>query len=151
MKIEVTYGECMQNVRRVIADGTALNTLAAMVAAQGGNRDWILDPALFPKAKYSKTVTAPQNGYIVRVDTEGYGIASLLLGAGRNTKDDVIDMAAGISLCAKTGDRINQGDPIAILYSEDESRFEAAEKRLLEATEFGASAPAEDTIKKPLF
>lgn len=138
-----TYGECEQNVRRVIADGTALRTLVAMVEAQGGNRDWILDPSQFPKAKYSKTVTAPQDGYILRVDAEGYGVASLLLGAGRNTKDDMIDMAAGIRLYAKTGDRVTQGDPIAILYSEQENRLEDAAKRLLEATEFGTHAPDE--------
>ena len=136
-----SYEECMQIVRRVIADGTALNTLAAMVEAQGGNRDWILHPKHFPKAKYAKTVTAPKDGYITRVDTEGYGVASLLLGAGRNTKNDVIDMAAGIRLCAKTGDRVKQGDPIAVLYSEDKSRFDAAEKQLLEATKIGTDAP----------
>ncbi len=136
-----SYEECEANARRVIANGEALRTLANMVAAQGGNRDWILHPEKFPKARYQKTVTAPQDGYIVGVDTEGYGMASLLLGAGRNTKDDVIDYTAGIYLHAKTGDPIQKGQPIATLYSQTETGFEAAEKRLLEATRFGDTAP----------
>jgi pyrimidine-nucleoside phosphorylase len=114
-----------------------------MVDAQGGNRDWILHPELFPTATYSKAVLAPRNGYIASVDTEGYGIASLLLGAGRNTKEDTIDFAAGIRLCAKTGDFVKAGDPIAILYAEKESCFARAEAKLLEATHLGDVPPAE--------
>ncbi len=135
------YEECESNVRRVIATGEALQTFANMAEAQGGNKNWILHPEHFPKAKYQKEVTAPQDGYIVGSDTEGYGMASLLLGAGRNTKDDVIDYTAGIYLHAKTGDPVHKGDPIATLYSQTEARLEDAEKRLLEATQFGDTAP----------
>ena len=141
-----SYEECERNVRRVLENGEALQTLANMVQAQGGDREWILHPESFPKAKYSKTVTAPKDGYILRVDTEGYGIAGLLLGAGRNTKDDAIDFAAGIRLCAKTGDRVKSGDPIAVLYAESEERFAAAEKRLLESTQIGKTAPSKTPL-----
>ncbi len=136
-----SYEECKANVRRVISNGDALQTLATMVEAQGGNKDWILHPENFPKAQYQKEVKAPQNGYILDVDTEGYGMASLLLGAGRNTKDDVIDYTAGILLHAKTGDPVQKGQPIATLYSQTETGFAAAEKRFLEATHIGQTAP----------
>ena len=135
------YATCEGMARGAIADGTALQTLVRMVEAQSGNGDWILNPEKFPKAKYSYTVTAGEDGYIVSVDTESYGAASLLLGAGRNTKEDVIDMAAGIRLCAKTGEYVKAGDPIAVLYSERESGFKSAEERLLKATRIGAKAP----------
>lgn len=135
------YAECEGMAKEAIANGSALQTLVDMVEAQGGNGEWIRHPENFPKAKFSHTVRAKESGYIVRVDTESYGAASLILGAGRNTKEDVIDAAAGIYLCAKTGDYVNAGDPIATLYSEKESNFKAAEARLLQATRIGANAP----------
>ena len=137
------YATCENMVRTAIADGTGLNMLAKMVKAQGGNEAWILNPEQFPTAKYSREVTAQKDGYIVGVDTEGYGVASLLLGAGRNTKEDVIDFAAGIILKAKTGDFVKKGDTIAVLYSDKETGFDGAEARLLAATRIGQEKPQE--------
>lgn len=132
---------CEADVRRVIADGSALDTLAAMVRAQGGDPDWIYHTEHFPTAPYRREVKAPRDGYIVHVDCEGYGIAALLLGAGRNTKEDVIDPAAGILLSVKTGDIVHAGDVIATLCTSEKERLEAAEQRLLEATEIGDECP----------
>ena len=140
------YEECEKMVKQSIANGSALQTFADMVAAQGGNKEWILNPELFPKAKYSHTVTARTSGYITGVDTESYGVASLLLGAGRNTKEDVIDPAAGICLIAKTGDFVEEGDPIATLYSEKQTGFAAAEERILSATKIGETAPKKEPL-----
>ena len=140
------YAACERMARGAIADGSALKTLADMAAAQGGDKAWIFEPENFPKAKYSYTVTAPTDGYIVGVDTESYGVASLLLGAGRNTKKDKIDPAAGIVLCKKTGDFVKAGDALAILYSEKQSAFEAAATRVVNATTIGKKPPEE----KPL-
>ena len=140
------YDFCESAVRRVIASGEALDKLAAMVRAQGGDESWIYHPEKFPKARYSHTVCATRTGYITHVNTEDYGVASLLLGAGRSTKEDVIDLTAGLYLHAKTGDFVNAGDPIATLYASDESRFAASEARLLAATEIGDTAPE----KRPL-
>ena len=77
------------------------------------------------------------------MDTEGYGTAALVLGAGRNTMEDKIDFAAGIHLIAKTGDRVRAGDPIATLYAANEGLFAAAEQRLLDATTISDEQPAE--------
>jgi len=136
-----SYEECERSVRRVIESKEALMTFANMVEAQGGNKEWILHPELFPKAPYSLEVKAETGGYITGVDTEGYGTASLLLGAGRNTKEDKIDFAAGIKLIKKTGDEVKTGDVIAVLYTSDESRLAPAAKRLLNATSIGAKKP----------
>ena len=133
---------CRADVNRVIESGEALATLARMVEAQGGDPAWIYDTEKFPKAAYTHTVLAPQDGFITHADAEGYGTAALLLGAGRNTKDDVIDYAAGIRLSAKTGDYLRKGEPLATLYANDERLFAAAESRLLAATEIGAAPPA---------
>lgn len=132
---------CEGKVREAIRSGRALETLAKMVKAQGGDDTVIYHPENFAKATHERTVVAPRDGYVVAVDTEGYGITSLLLGAGRNTMEDEIDYTAGIILRAKTGDYVRAGDPIATLYTCDESRFAAAERRLLDATTIGDEKP----------
>ena len=132
--------ECEQMAKQAISSGRALKTLVEMVKAQGGNHEYILNPALFKVADYSYEVKAPKSGYIYSVDTEGYGIASLLLGAGRNVKEDAIDFAAGIILRAKTGDFVNEGEVIATLYSEKNS-FESSAKKLLESTKICDTPP----------
>ncbi len=141
-----SYAECERMAKEAIENGSALQTFAKMAAAQGGNAEWVLHPELFPKAKFSVEVKSPVSGYIVGVDTESYGVASLLLGAGRNTKEDKIDMAAGIRLCKKTGDYVNAGDTLAVLYSEKESAFEVAKERLLRATKIETQPPKNEPL-----
>ncbi len=137
-----TFEQCVCDVKRVISDGSALNTLAKMVKAQGGDERVIYNPKLFEKAKFSRDVLVDREGYVSSVDTEGYGTAALVLGAGRNTKDDVIDFSAGIVLKKKTGDYVKRGDIIATLYSNDESKFSDSEKRLIAATVISDQKPA---------
>ncbi len=138
--------ECEAQVRRVLLDGSALETFARMVKAQGGDPEWIYHPQKFPRAAYEATVCAPRDGYIARVDTEGYGVSALLLGAGRNTKEDRIDMTAGIRLLAKTGDYVRAGEPIALLYTEKQERLASASQKLLEATVIEDNAPAKTSL-----
>ena len=135
------YLFCESEVRRVIESGEALSMLARMVAAQGGDERCVYDPGLLPQAVHSRTVYAPQSGYIARVNAEEYGLSALSLGAGRNTKEDVIDLTAGIRLHAKTGDYIKQGEPIATLYAKREECFEVASRILLSATVIEQTAP----------
>ena len=137
---------CEAEVRRVMTDGSALDTFAAMVKAQGGDPAWIYHPELFPAAPYSREVVAPADGYIVSVDCEGYGTAALLLGAGRNRKEDVIDPTAGILLRAKTGDAVTAGQVIATLYASQEELLDAAEDKLLASTVIGTDKP----VARPL-
>ncbi len=141
-----TYEECEANVKRVIKNGEALNTFARMVEAQGGNAEWILDPEKFPKAEFSREVKAPRSGYITSVNTEGYGTASLLLGAGRNTMADKIDFSAGITLVKKTGDKVCTGDTVAILYTSDKNKLANAEQCFLSATNITDKEPKKAPI-----
>ena len=138
-----TMEECEAMVKKAITDGSALETLAKMVKAQHGDDRVIYNPDLFEKAKYSREVKADKSGYIVRVDTEGYGVASLLLGAGRNTKEESIDFSAGITLVKKTGDKVEEGDVIAVMFTNDENRFPSAVDRFMKSTEIGQDKPEE--------
>lgn len=141
-----SYDFCEAEVKRVIADGSALDTFAKMVEAQGGDNSYIYDPDKFENAKYSLGVTAPSDGYIHSVDTEGYGIAALLLGAGRNTKEDKIDFSAGIVLNKKTGSFVHKGEVIATLYTNNEKCLGISCDKFLSSTLISAEKPAYRSI-----
>ncbi len=126
--------ECEKMVKKSIEDGSALETLAKMVEAQGGDKSVIYNPDRFKKAPYKKDIKAEKSGYIYSVDTEGYGIASLMLGAGRNTKEEEIDHSAGLTILKKTGDKVEKGEVIAVAYTSEEWRFENAIRRFNEST-----------------
>lgn len=120
---------CRDQANQVIADGSALNCLIAMTEAQGGDSSVLKNPQLFHQAAFSHEIIAPKSGYITHMDTEGCGIASCMLGAGRETKDSSIDYAAGIVLCRKAGDYVEKGQTLAVFYAEDEKRFAAAQEK----------------------
>jgi len=130
--------ECLAMARRAIDDGSALKKLTEMVGAQGGDTGVILDTDKFEKAKFSYAVKAPESGYIAAMDTEGCGIASVMLGAGRETLNSPIDMSAGIIIEAKTGDNVKAGDTLAVLFADDEGLFANAEKKYLSSIRFAA-------------
>lgn len=138
--------ECRQLAIRSIEDGSALQKLRETVAAQGGKVSLIDDPDTFVKAKYEYDVKSRQSGYIGRTDAEAYGLASLALGAGRNTIEDEIDYSAGIILRKKTGDFVEKGEVIATLYANDRALFPRAEELLLNATGLQENAPEEEPL-----
>ena len=125
--------ECESAVRQSIKDGSALKKLIELVKRQGGDENLIKNPETFEKAKYSREVYADKSGYIISADTEGYGNASLMLGAGRNSLEDKIDFTAGIILNKKTGDKVSKGEVIATLYS-NVNCFDSVEKLFLKST-----------------
>ncbi len=135
------YDTCVEQVKRTISDGSALTTLAQMVAAHGGDPTWIYDTTHFPRAPHCYRVLSPASGYISHIDAEEYGAAALMLGAGRQTMADTIDFTAGILLARKTGDRVETGDVIATLYASDEACFAPAAARLTRATTIAPTSP----------
>ena len=119
-----TKEECMKKVKRVIADGSALEKLKLMVERQGGDGSYIENPDQFEKAIYQHEIIANNSGYIGKMNTEECGKAAVLLGAGREVKDDPIDMTAGIQFNKKTGDAVKQGDIVAIAYSSSKEKLQ---------------------------
>lgn len=138
--------ECEKMVKAAIADKRALDTFKKMVVAQGGDVSFIDNPDKFATAPHKRSVKAQKSGYIHHVDTEGYGISSLLLGAGRNTKEENIDFAAGIVLKKKTGDYVKEGEELCMMYTSDEKRFEGAVNKFYESTVILSDEPK----KRPL-
>ena len=133
--------ECENSAEHVIKDGSALMLLKRMVEEQGGDPSVIQDTEKFPKALFKREVLAEKDGYLVHMDTESCGIASVMLGAGRETVESKIDYTAGICLCKKVGDIVKKGDRLAVLYASDEARFDEAQKRFLDAVQIGREKP----------
>ena len=134
--------ECLAQVKEAISSGRALELFAKMVEAQGGDPAWIYDTDNFPKAATVSELLSPADGYITKVNAESYGLASLALGAGRNTKEEGIDYSAGIVLAKKTGDAVKKGELLATLYTTDKPEaVERAGEIILAATEIGPEPP----------
>mgnify|MGYP003209587338 FL=1 len=125
-----TKEECMKKVKRVIADGSALEKLKLMVERQGGDGSYIENLDQFEKAIYQHEIIANNSGYIGKMNTEECGKAAVLLGAGREVKDDPIDMTAGIQFNKKTGDAVKQGDIVAIAYSSSKEKLQQGVQKI---------------------
>jgi len=117
-----------------------------MVEAQGGDPSVIKDTSLFAAAAFERKVKALKSGYITHMNTEQCGIASSLLGAGRVTKESVIDYTAGIALKKKVGQKVEEGETIAVLYSSKEELFAASEKEFLKAVTISGQQPAAEPL-----
>ncbi|MGZ9586849.1 pyrimidine-nucleoside phosphorylase [Paenibacillus marinisediminis] len=116
-----------------ISDGTALERLKELVQWQGGDVSMIEDPNKLPHAAKRIEVTAEISGYVSSIEAESIGIAAMLLGAGRETKESIIDAAVGLDLRKKVGDAVHKGDILAIMHVNDDQRVEDARKRIVDA------------------
>lgn len=117
--------EARQMLEEQIKNKQGLKTLAKMVEAQGGNSDYIYHPELFLNAKEIIEVKAKDSGYISRIDSYKIGHASMLLGAGRENLDTVIDPVVGIVLNKKVDDFVNIGDTLAYIHTNGKNTKEA--------------------------
>ena len=112
-----------------------------VVEAQGGDPRVVEQPGLLPKARYHEDVPAPRSGYVTVCDALKVGVAAMRLGAGRERKEDTIDPAAGVTIAAKLGEHVEEGQPLARMSFNDESRLPVA-RTLLERAFHIATIPA---------
>lgn len=124
-----------------ISDGRALQKLAQLVHAQGGDERAVYDPELLAKAEIITPVFAPKEGYITQIDCDEIGVCSLILGGGRETKDSMIDLSVGLVLQKKRGDFVQKGDVLTFLHGNDEKKVRAAEERFLKAYHIAEEKP----------
>ena len=111
------HEEGIKMLKECIADGSAFNKFLEMVAAQGGDVEYILHPEKFELAKNIIPIYAKEEGYVEEINALEIGLSSMTLGGGRETLDDVIDMSAGIMLNKKVGDYVKEGDVLCYLHS----------------------------------
>lgn len=125
--------EARKLLQETIENKTALNKLAEFIEAQGGNSEAVFQPESFESASLAEEVPAPTEGYISYIHTDEIGMTSLILGGGRETKDSVIDLAVGIRIHKKLGDKVVKGESLATLYANDSNKLFAAKQRFLDA------------------
>ncbi|HEX3029210.1 MAG TPA: pyrimidine-nucleoside phosphorylase [Clostridia bacterium] len=134
--------ECRSKVAETVRSGAALKKLSEMIERQGGNSQVVNDYSIFGKAVYSIDFCSEHDGYIESIRTDSLGIASMILGAGRETKESTIDYSAGIILNKKTGMQVKKGELIARLYTNNETKSADALDVLKESFSY-SSEPAE--------
>jgi len=100
-----------------IKDGSGLKKLAALVKAQGGDESYIYHPEKFPVAQFHAEVLSDSDGYVRQIDALEIGESAMRLGAGRATKDDIIDMSAGIIVDKKVGEAVKKGEKLCDVYT----------------------------------
>ena len=118
----------------VLADGLALERFRRTIAAQGGDPRVIDDYGLLPAAQHEDSFVAPEDGYVAALEAEAMGRASMLLGAGRERMDSVIDPAVGLVFEKKVGDPVRAGERICVVYSNDRTRLPQALEMIRSAT-----------------
>ncbi|MCM8711061.1 pyrimidine-nucleoside phosphorylase [Clostridium sp. SYSU_GA19001] len=111
------FESAYKKLKNIIYSGKAIEKLKELIRIQGGNSDYIDIPSKLPQAKYHIEVKALKEGYITSINAENIGISAMLLGAGRKTKEDTIDHAAGITMVKKAGDLVKENDTICILHT----------------------------------
>ncbi|MGH9098817.1 MAG: thymidine phosphorylase, partial [Acidimicrobiales bacterium] len=119
-----------------LSDGRALGTFRSMVRAQGGNPD-----APLPVASHRATVTAPQAGFVRKLDARAAGVASWRLGAGRGRKEDPVSASAGLVCLRKPGEPVERDEPVVEVRADDPSLLEPAIEMLTSAIAIGPEPP----------
>ncbi|GFR34288.1 pyrimidine-nucleoside phosphorylase [Thermobrachium celere] len=138
-----TEEEARKMLQETITSGSAYEKFKEFVKAQGGDVSVIEDLELLPKAEHVIEVKSDREGYITKIVADQIGIAALILGAGRETKESSIDPAVGIVIKEKVGSYVKKGDVIAYLYVNDLNKAKISEQKLLEAYHIEEKKPEE--------
>jgi pyrimidine-nucleoside phosphorylase len=109
--------EARKMLEEVIKNGSALETFKVFLSSQGGDASVVDDPSKLPQAKYTFELEAKEAGYVAEIVADEVGTAAMLLGAGRATKESVIDLAVGLMLNKKIGDKVAKGESLLTIYS----------------------------------
>jgi pyrimidine-nucleoside phosphorylase len=128
-------------VLRALESGAALEKFQEMITLHGGNPRVCEDLSLLPRAAKILPVKAEASGYLVGMNAESLGIASVMLGAGRERKEDAVDPAVGFWMCKRLGDFVEKGEPLAEFHVNHRKNEEAAVRLFLDALTLGEEPP----------
>jgi len=144
--------EAREKLELSLKDGSAFETFKKFVVAQGGSEEEVMHPEKLPVAKYVEDVICKEDGYVSKILTEEIGRISLFLGGGRETKESEIDLAVGLVLKKKHGDRILKGEALAEIHANDLEKLALAKDRLLKAYIIaGEEVEKKPVIKKVIY
>ena len=131
---------------KLISSGKALERFRQMIELQGGDPRVIDDVKKLPQALHTMQVLSSKQGYLSSMQCEQIGTACVILGGGREKKEDSVDASVGIVLHKKVGDAVAAGEPLATIHYNAEDRAARARQRIEASIEIGDSVPA----KRPL-
>ena len=131
--------EARELLKEKLHNGEALEKFKEFIAAQHGNPEVVNDYSLMPQAKDKKEVYAEESGYVAEINADAIGVAAMSLGAGRATKESEIDLAAGLILHKKVGEKVAKGDLLVTLYANDKD-FSEAESLVHQAYKFSSTS-----------
>jgi thymidine phosphorylase len=134
-------GDGRRIAERLISSGKALEKFREMVGEQGGDENIVDDRRRLPSSKATIDITAPQAGVVRAMDCEAIGTASVVLGGGREKKEDVIDPAVGIVVHKKIGDAVAAGEALCTLHYNSGRRLPEAQQLVASAYHIDAGAP----------
>jgi pyrimidine-nucleoside phosphorylase len=140
-KKAATLEEARQIAVQHLVDGSAYRKFKAVVAAQGGNPQALDKFELLPNATGMREIASPRAGYVSSINAEDIGLASNMIGAGRDKKEDAIDPAVGIILEVKTGEKVDAGSVLCRIYYTKEDRVEEAAEMVEDAFRISAQKP----------
>ena len=124
------FEEAEAQLREAVDSGRALDKLAELVSAQGGDAAAVYDTALLPCAPVQREVPSAEAGYVSRIRAEAVGLVSMGLGGGRTKKGDRIDLSVGVVLHKKLGDAVREGESLATVHAASEAAVEEAAEKL---------------------
>jgi pyrimidine-nucleoside phosphorylase len=130
-----------QMAAQLILSGRALEKFREMVTLQGGDAKALDDPAGLPRARHAMEVCSKHHGYVTAIQCEAVGTACVVLGGGREKKEDSVDHAVGLILHKKVGDLVSSGEPLCTLYYNSEPRAQRAQRLVEESYHIAASPP----------
>ena len=128
--------EARDKLTESVYSGKALDKLAQLIEAQGGDQTSVYHPELLPTAEYQEDIISSQEGYISHITCSEIGMCSLLLGGGRETKESAIDLSVGLILHKKVGDFVKKGETLAVLHGNDREKMTQARQRFPQAYSF---------------
>lgn len=137
-----------QMARMTLEDGSALLKFRELVEGQGGNPDVTCDYSLMPQSRLCMELKAWEDGYIESIDAMRTGLASQHTGAGRERKEDEIDLSAGIVFCKKRGKEVTKGDIICKIYGNNVKKLEIALEEIQNAVKISKEKPNETALIK---
>ena len=145
-QVSATVEDGKRQSEKLISSGKALDKFRQMVELQGGDPRAIDDPGKLPQAQRTMTISSPEGGYLASLKCEQIGTACVVLGGGRERKEDSVDPAVGIVLHKKVGDAVSTGELLATIHYNSEARAQRV-RELLEVSYQIADSPLE---KRPL-
>ena len=138
-----SIAEGRQLSKQLIDSGQGLERFRQMVEMQGGDPGAVDNPQLLPKAQHTLEITSPRSGFLTAIQCEQTGIACVILGGGRERKEDSVDPSVGFVLHKKVGDKISAGESLCTVHYNSEERAARAKALLEGSFQIGEAPPAE--------